>query len=90
MITIKAVPNAKGFSIKLQGDALPVVRLKSKAQEGEANRELEKRLSEITGAKCAVVRGHKSREKQVAFFGATDKQVLESLKAFSEKREKLK
>ncbi len=79
MITIKAVPNAKKFSITIRESGEIAVRLKSKAQEGEANKELEKQLAKITGSPATITRGHKSREKQIAFQIA-DEQALELIK----------
>ncbi len=87
MITIRAFPNAKKFSITLREGGSIAVRLKAKAQEGEANRELEKQLSKITGSPATIVRGHKSREKTVAFQGNEDGKALEKIREFAKNHE---
>ncbi len=83
MITIRAFPNAKKFSITIREGGSIAVRLKAKAQDGEANRELEKQLSQITGTRAAIMRGHKSREKTIAFEKITEKEALEKIAAFA-------
>lgn len=85
MIQIKAVPNAKKFQITIRENAI-TIKLKSKAQDGLANRELEKELSKIAGAPASIAAGHKSRSKKIAFDGISDENALEKIKASGQKK----
>ncbi len=42
-----------------------IVRVKAPPLDGRANKEVESCISDITGLKCSIVRGHTSRQKTV-------------------------
>ncbi|MFH1750476.1 MAG: DUF167 domain-containing protein [Candidatus Micrarchaeota archaeon] len=68
---IRVNPNARKFGIACR-DGKIIVRVRSKAAENAANREMLSGLSKITGRKAILVFGARSREKKVAFIGMDD------------------
>lgn len=76
---IKVIPNSKVFSIEVSQDAVRV-RLKGRAEKGRANKELLKEFSRVVGSKAFIVKGARSREKQLAFEGLSDEEALEKIK----------
>jgi len=74
---IRAVPNAKNFSIRKEESW--VARVCAQAQDNKANKELLKQLSKIAGAKARLVKGAKSREKEIVFEGLTDEEAEKRL-----------
>ncbi|MGB9719089.1 MAG: DUF167 domain-containing protein [Candidatus Anstonellales archaeon] len=78
-IEVKAIPNAKRFAIKLEGNMLKVW-LESKPKRGKANRELVQKLGEIFGS-AWLVSGEKSRRKFVEVEGDEEyiRRKIESL-----------
>lgn len=77
---IRATPNAKRFGVE-ERDGTLIVRVPAKAHDGEANKAIAKALGEITGHKAAVVGGHKSRDKTIAFQGMDDEEARKKILA---------
>ena len=49
-----------------------VVRVRAPPLDGRANKEVEKVISDATGMKCTVIKGHTSRQKTVLIQGDAD------------------
>ena len=49
-----------------------VVRVRAPPLDGRANKEVESVLSDVTGVKCTVIKGHTSRQKTVMFQGGAE------------------
>ncbi len=81
---VKVVPNAKSFQASFAEGVLKV-RVAARAAEGKANEELVRRLSKLLGAKVAIVRGLKSREKEIIVGKMSDKEVVEKVNSLSGK-----
>jgi len=77
---IHVIPKTKKFSVT-QRNGKVTARLTLPAEEGKANKELLERLQQIIGAKPFLVRGAKSREKEVVFEGVSDEEALKKLSA---------
>lgn len=63
-LTIRTTPNARKFSVKIDGNTVKVY-VSEKAEDGKANLELVKNLRKLLGAEVQLVRGHKSRIKTI-------------------------
>ena len=67
VINVRVLPGSKDFSIagtdEWTGDVK--IRVKSKALEGKANRELVSELGKRLSAEVKIISGHKSRRKAV-------------------------
>lgn len=81
---VKVVPNAKGFQASFENGILKV-RVCARATEGKANEELVRRLSKLLGAKVAIVRGLKSREKEIVIEKLSEQEVVEKVNSLSGK-----
>ena len=77
---IRVTPNAKRFGAE-ERDGTIVVRVPAKAHDGEANKVLAKALGSATGSKAAIVAGHRSRDKTVAFQGMSDEEARKRILA---------
>ncbi|MFN3527664.1 MAG: DUF167 domain-containing protein [Candidatus Altarchaeaceae archaeon] len=65
-IDVKVIPNAKKEEITLKGKNLNdglIVKVKSPAEDGKANKELIKILEKYFNKKVNIVHGEKSRKK---------------------------
>ncbi len=62
---MKVEPDASRFAVLLDGD-FPCLKLTAPAEQGRANDELTRRLTEIFGEKTGIVSGHHSRRKKIA------------------------
>ncbi len=82
---VKVVPNAKSFQASFAEEGVLKVRVAARATEGKANEELVRRLSKLLGAKVAIVRGLKSREKEIIVEKMSDKEVVEKVNSLSGK-----
>jgi uncharacterized protein (TIGR00251 family) len=63
---IRVQPNSKEQSCFTRGGLL-VVRVKAKPLDGKANKEAEQVVSAFFGKKARIVKGFKSREKEITF-----------------------
>jgi len=80
---LRVAAGAKKFSVSQRNGEF-VVRLTQQAREGKANEELLERLRKIVGAKAFLVRGAKSREKEVAFEGVSDEEAVKKITALAQ------
>lgn len=78
LLRVKVVANAKSFSASFEEGVLKV-RVSSAAREGKANEELARKLSKLLGTKVAIVRGLKSREKEIIVEKLSEKEVVEKV-----------
>ena len=81
---VKVVPNAKSFQASFKQGVLKV-RVCARASEGKANEELVRRLSKLLGEKVAIVRGLKSREKEIVIEKLSEQEVVEKVNSLSGK-----
>ena len=81
---VKVVPNAKSFQASFEQGVLKV-RVCARASEGKANEELVRRLSKLLGEKVAIVRGLKSRGKEIVIEKLSGQEVVEKVKSLSGK-----
>lgn len=84
---IKVIPNAKKFGICII-DGLVVARLKSLPANNAANLELLSELKRITRAKVHLLKGAKSREKEIFFVGLSDPKAMEMIAGVAEPGQK--
>ena len=49
-----------------------VVRVRAPPLDGRANKEVESVLTDVTGMKCTVIKGHTSRQKTVLIQGGAE------------------
>lgn len=70
-VEVHVKPGARETSVEKVGPHQFEVRLKARAEKGEANRELVKLLSKHFGGRAAIVAGFSSRRKLVEVEGAT-------------------
>ncbi|MEW5955206.1 MAG: DUF167 family protein [Candidatus Micrarchaeota archaeon] len=77
---VRVVPRARKFGVTLKNAGV-VARLMRPAAEGKANEELLERLRQIVGARPFLVRGAKSRDKEIAFEGVSDEEALKKISA---------
>ncbi|MFH0836305.1 MAG: DUF167 domain-containing protein [Candidatus Micrarchaeota archaeon] len=73
---IRVQANSKQESCLLR-DGVVVVRVKAKPVEGKANKEVEKILSAFFKTKVLIVKGSKSRDKEVKIDGLSDEDALD-------------
>ena len=78
----RVFPNAKKFQASFEQGVLKV-RVNAPAQDGKANAELKKKLSKLLGAKVLVMRGLKSRDKEIFIEGLSEKEVVEKVNSLS-------
>jgi len=64
MVDVVVVTKSPCFSVSRK-DGVIKVRLTSPPEKGEANAELEKKLSKALGASVRIVSGHTSRRKKL-------------------------
>ncbi|MFH1057003.1 MAG: DUF167 domain-containing protein [Candidatus Micrarchaeota archaeon] len=79
---MKVIPNAKAFSVSL-GEGVLKVRVRSPAEGGRANGELEKTLSKKLGKKVSITKGFKSREKEIQVEGMDEEEVVQKVYSLS-------
>lgn len=79
---VKVIPNAKCFGISFEQGLLKA-RVCAPAEGGRANEELVKKLSKLVGAKVSIVRGLKSREKEIVFEGMDEGAAAEKINSLS-------
>lgn len=77
----RVIPNAKSFQVSFDG--ILKIRVCSPASEGKANDEVVKKLSKLLGEKVAIVRGLKSREKEIVIGKLSDNEVVEKVNSLS-------
>ncbi len=66
LVNAKITANSKEFEVKFdQEKNLLKIKLKSKAQKGQANKELQKKLKEFFETDIQIVSGEKSRQKKL-------------------------
>ena len=75
---VVVVPNAKRFEIRQTAGGLKI-RLRSKPENGRANRELLTELQTRSGARVFLVHGKTGREKTLQFEGLSEAQALERI-----------
>ncbi len=80
---IRAIPNAKQFSLKKEGEAW-VARIPAQAWGGKANKKLLALLSDAIGAKARLAKGAKSREKEIIFDGISDEEAEKKLEQMND------
>ncbi|HIH19658.1 TPA: DUF167 domain-containing protein [Candidatus Micrarchaeota archaeon] len=78
----RITPNAKRFQVKIVEGVLKV-RLCAKAEGGRANEELVHTLSKMLGAKVFILRGLKSRDKEIVVEGLTELETAQKVKSLS-------
>jgi uncharacterized protein (TIGR00251 family) len=81
-LKVRVTPNAKRFEIRFESGLLKA-RVRAPPEGGRANEELARELSKILGAKAFIVKGLKSREKEVLVDGLSEKEVAEKINLFS-------
>ena len=82
-IYVKAETDAKKFDVKA-GPMLKVY-LTEKAENGRANAELIRELSEIIGEKISIIKGHKSARKKIKV-EASKEEVDEKVEKWAKQR----
>ncbi len=60
------------------------IKVKSPAEKGKANLEIERKLGEITGCRAEIIKGRHSREKTIELQGNTEKAAEALEKALAE------
>ncbi len=78
-LKVRVTPNAKRFKIRFENGLLKA-RVRAPAEGGKANEELVRELSKIFGKKVFIVKGLKSRVKEVFVEGLSEKKVEEMKK----------
>ncbi|MEM4254913.1 MAG: DUF167 domain-containing protein [Candidatus Norongarragalinales archaeon] len=78
----RVFPNAKEFCVSF-GEGILKVRVCAPAEGGRANKELVRMLSKLLGVKVEVVRGLKSRDKEILFEDLSEKEVVEKVNSLS-------
>jgi uncharacterized protein YggU (UPF0235/DUF167 family) len=76
---IRVSPNANRFGIAFR-EGKAVVAVKSAAMENAANMEVLAELRKLTGKKVHLLRGARSREKEIIFEGLADVDAMEILR----------
>jgi len=79
ILKVRVTPNAKRFEIRFENGLLKA-RVRAPPEGGRANEELARELSKIFGLKAFIVKGLKSRDKQVLVEGLSEKQVEQKLR----------
>jgi len=74
ILEIKARPGSGGFSVKLGKDEITVTT-KSPPEGGKANQEIVKNLMKILRRDVRIIRGLKSRHKEIFVAGASTQEV---------------
>jgi len=70
LIALRVKPGSGKFSISSREDFLEI-RTKSPAEDNKANQEIVKELSRLFGRKVRIIRGLKSRRKEIFVEGAS-------------------
>jgi len=70
VFSVRVKPGSGGFSISSKGDFLEI-RTESPAENNKANLEIVKELSKLFGRKVWIVRGLKSRKKEISVEGVS-------------------
>lgn len=79
---VRVIPNAKSFGVSFEQGLLKA-RVCAPAEGGRANEELVKKLSKLVGTKISIVRGMKSREKEIVFDKMSEEAAAEKINSLS-------
>jgi uncharacterized protein (TIGR00251 family) len=74
ILEIKVRPGSGGFSVKLEKDGITICT-KSPPEGGKANQEIVKSLMKILRRDVRIIRGLKSRHKEIFVAGASPHEV---------------
>lgn len=82
-LELEAVPNSKEFAILgfNEWSGALRIKLKAKAQDGQANEELLKKLKEVFNANARIVFGKTSRKKIIILENISQQEVLQKIKS---------
>ncbi|NYZ78073.1 DUF167 domain-containing protein [Candidatus Micrarchaeota archaeon] len=78
ILKVRVTPNAKRFEIRFENGLLKA-RVRAPPEGGRANEELARELSKILGKKAFIVKGLKSREKEVLVAGLSEEEITKKL-----------
>lgn len=76
---VRVTPNAKRFEIRFENGLLKA-RVRAPPEGWRANEELVRELSKILRKKALVVKGLKSRDKEILIEGLSEEDVEEKLR----------
>ena len=81
---IKVVPNAKKFQVVSKNGKI-LVKVKSRAENNLANLELLKGLGKLLDSRVFILKGTKSREKEIVSEKFSEEEFLKKILSLAEK-----